>query len=171
MINTLGAILSELDKISDIDLRTGCLKFFKTYSDKFTTWPASIAFHHTGKGGLMEHTHEVIDLSLKIAGVLDTPVDHNHLIAAAFLHDFGKINDYKPDPEFKRDFVYVIPKGSEHSLFPVIFYPSITGKALPLEVSHAILSHMGGWSVTSVFPYSILDAVLHSADLISSRMG
>jgi putative nucleotidyltransferase with HDIG domain len=174
----LGKLYSKLDEISDKDLSCGCIEFLKAYENKFTTYPASIRFHNTQNGGLLEHTYEVIKLSLEIADAVKVPINRSYLIAAAFLHDFGKINDYEPDVgnKYQTDkgleqvFKYMTSRTFDHSLFPIVFYPVVTGKALPLEVSHAILAHMGGWSKTSVFPETHLDAILCSADLISTRI-
>ena len=167
----LDKIYSQLGRISDYELREGCYSFLRMFEEKFSTWPASITFHHIEEGGLIKHTYEVIKLGLEIADLMDVPVNKDYVIVAGFLHDFGKINDYTENPEFEHKFIHTLRPGPDHSLFPMEYYPNVTGKLLPPEVVHAILAHMGGWSQTSVFPETILDAIIHSADLISSRMG
>jgi hypothetical protein len=163
-------IIALLDRIEDKELRYGCLSYLERHQDKFTKWPASIGHHGREHCGLMKHTWEVMKMSLAIANSVIYPVNKDHLIASAFLHDFGKIEDYEPNPQFPlTEFRYVTPRGADHSIFPIIDYPLVTGKALPREVCNAILSHMGGWSKTSVFPETHLEGILCAADLISTR--
>jgi hypothetical protein len=165
-------ILNLLGKIEDEKLKEGCILFFSYYQDRFRKWPASIGHHGNQECGLIRHTAEVMKMALDISSCVTYPVNQDYLIASAFLHDFGKLDDYERNPEFPlTEWRYVTPRGPDHSLFPIINYPIVTGKALPKEVCNAILCHMGGWSKTSVFPETYLEGILCAADLISTRTG
>jgi putative nucleotidyltransferase with HDIG domain len=57
--------------------------------------PASISFHHTQTGGLLEHTHSVTLMCVSLSEALEKAygqkLDTDSLIAGALLHDIGKL--------------------------------------------------------------------------------
>jgi 3'-5' exoribonuclease len=80
---------------------------FVLNNEKFAIWTASACKgnHHYGRGGLVKHTLEVVDLCLLNRMYLNTLYPNNEELAsdkvflAALYHDFGKIYDYKPVKE------------------------------------------------------------------------
>ncbi len=69
----------------------------------FAVWSASSHpnLHHYGRGGLAEHTYEVLSLCLSNrlrCGPKDWAGEHESkaLVCAAIFHDFAKLWDYKP---------------------------------------------------------------------------
>lgn len=61
----------------------------------FTLAPASLAHHHAYVGGLLQHTVEVMETAFRSAPVLErNGLDLDLLLAAAFLHDVGKVESY-----------------------------------------------------------------------------
>jgi len=71
----------------------------------------------------------------------------------------------------RREWKYAkLERRIDHSLVPIMDFHKITGVSLPEDVQIAILSHMGGWSKTSVFPNDMLSTIIHCADMISSRL-
>jgi len=157
-----------LAKIADEKLRCAVRKYLKYHWNEFSTIPASIRYHHTEEGGLLQHTVEVCNIGLQIIEALCLDVSIDYFVTAALLHDVGKIQEYRYDHEAKA-WVHSEKRRYDHSLQPLLDFYEITGYDLPKPVKFAILSHMGGWSQTSVYPDTLLEAVLHVADLVSSR--
>jgi len=68
--------------------------------ERFSIWSGSSQSyqHHYGKGGLVQHTSEVVDLCFKVKSFYDHTyeIDSKELFLSAFFHDVGKMYDYKP---------------------------------------------------------------------------
>lgn len=118
---------------------------------EFLKWPASTHKHHCWDSGLIEHTYEVIEFALLIAGAdsvrIKAHVDKEVVFFGAFMHDFGKIYDYEPCSKDKEN-----PCGfkkTEHFLKKhhlIASYDSWNAWAaaypkLKEPVGHVILSH------------------------------
>ena len=67
---------------------------------KFPLWSGSSKpyQHHYGKGGLVQHTSEVVDLCFRTKSYYDHihEIDSKELFFSAFFHDVGKMYDYRP---------------------------------------------------------------------------
>ena len=59
--------------------------------------PASSQYHLCHKGGLAEHTLNVIKTALQIRASMDLPLAEKEVVMAAFFHDMGKAKRYKPN--------------------------------------------------------------------------
>ncbi len=74
-------------------------RFNPMVNPHFRNHPGSIDKHHAYEGGLIEHTSEVIELSLLQGVVVDASgnyeVDRAVLFFAALYHDIGKLRDYE----------------------------------------------------------------------------
>ena len=178
----MNKIASYLRLIKNPALKDAVGAYMTYHWWEFTKVPASIRFHHTYTGGLMDHVTEVIDIGLGIIRdqELEDVVNSDHFIAAALIHDMGKVERYVWNEEEqswgysdKADLTdphVVIVGRADHSLYPLIDFPLITGTPLPREVALAVLGHMGGYSVTSVKPDTLMEVILSAADYISSRL-
>ncbi len=62
----------------------------------YSAW-ASTSYHCNYEGGLCEHTLNVINYALKLAGEFDSKVSHESLVLCAMCHDWGKMNYYVPN--------------------------------------------------------------------------
>ncbi len=64
----------------------------------FTTAPAARFYHHAKRGGLLEHTYNVVRLATGTAVLFNktygTPVSVPLVLAGALFHDIGKIKSY-----------------------------------------------------------------------------
>lgn len=140
-------------KIGNDALRNAVLCHLSSLEPDLSWCPASSKFHHAYPGGLVDHTAEVCLIGEKIMMSAGLNVNLDYFYAAALLHDAGKIHWTTPEHE----------RG-------VITDLAASGLEIPVEVEEAILGHMGGWSKTGVYPDKLLGAVLHAADLISSRL-
>jgi 3'-5' exoribonuclease len=154
--------------------------------ERFPLWSGSAQNynHHYGKGGLLEHTSEVIELCLQTNDYFikkGKAVKPHLLFLAGLFHDAGKMYDYAPvDPEMK-DWTGTKHKRNIHhiSRSGLIWHDAFAkfGKAVHLaeenedEVLHAILSHHGlrEWG-SPVAPNSRIAWILHQCDGISARV-
>ena len=157
----------------------------------FYLWPGSVTKHHAYIGGLVVHTAEVLDISLRCAAARNVEVDREVLTVAAIYHDIGKLRDYAlvggVAPE-RRQAIIDHP-GSPASLFfentqfrDLIRHVSLSyheflseaeGEGIDKSefadaVGHCILSHHGRqeWG-SPVEPATPEAHILHYADMMS----
>ena len=73
--------------------RDGIDDMLNWYDDNgfYDAW-ASTSFHCNYKGGLAEHTFNVITNALKLSDVLGSKVSKESIVLCALLHDAGKCN-------------------------------------------------------------------------------
>jgi len=164
-------IYKYIEMINDTELSNAVRDYITHYEGKFFAIPGSTRYHHVYTGGTLKHTLEVCEIGLRIIDSCELDVNKDYYIASAVLHDVGKKDDYEFD-SYKRQWIHARNKKVriDHSVFPIVDFAEVTGYILPKEIQLAIMSHMGGWSSTSVYPDDLLSSVLHSADLISSRL-
>ncbi len=143
--------------------------------ERFMLAPAAKTIHHNYLGGLLEHSLEVVEISLKIAALYPEKLDRSLLITAAILHDIGKIEEYDLDSfTFQQTHrgrllghisigaAIIREKMKEQPDFPA---------TLQLSLEHMILSHHGEkeWGSPEV-PQTFEAFALFHADLLSARM-
>ncbi|HET6351407.1 MAG TPA: HD domain-containing protein [Coriobacteriia bacterium] len=93
--NELVAELRQLvRKVKDPGLRRLLRTVFgdKAFFESFVMCPASQGYHHAYIGGLLEHTVSVASLCVDAADRYDG-IDADVLVAAALLHDIGKVDE------------------------------------------------------------------------------
>jgi 3'-5' exoribonuclease len=86
-----------LESVAQPDLRRllgALLEDTDTYA-RYTQAPAAKSFHHACVGGLLEHTLDIVRLA-DAASAQYPEVNRDLLVAAALLHDLGKIDAYDP---------------------------------------------------------------------------
>lgn len=147
------------------------------FINKFKESPAAIKYHHNYIGGLMEHTLSI----LKLADVVSTVypnVDRDLLLAGAFLHDIGKVWEYRFTPVIQitdegrlighivLGYEYVQDKinsvGKSMGGFP---------EEIKLRLLHVVLSHHGELAKGSpVEPRTVEAQILHYLDYLDSRV-
>lgn len=83
-------------KIQNKDLQQLCMNFLKdrVFMRLFLEAPASRMIHHAYIGGLLEHTLHVVELVYAYARIYDD-ADRDLLISGAFIHDIGKVDEYR----------------------------------------------------------------------------
>ena len=140
---------------------------------RFTTAPGAKTLHHAYRGGLMEHTLNVVEL-VKKASELHPQLDRDLLITAGLLHDVGKI--YELEGEVSYDY-------SDAGRFlghVVLTDRLLTGKIAQLpdfpqhlanSLTHTVLSHHGQreWGAP-VLPATPEACALHYADNLDARV-
>lgn len=144
------------------------------FRKRFERCPASLNGHHAKLGGLLQHTCEVAHLAL--ATVAITPeVEADLLLAAALLHDVGKVESYRWDGFFE----FTVPG---RVIGHVVLGARMLDRAVartdppagtPEEVDlllHLILSHHGKLEFGSpVLPLTLEGEILCQSDLTSAR--
>ena len=88
-------LLKYVDIIKDNDLKISVKEILEKYKTFYET-PGVQYYHHSYKGGLLEHTIQTVKLALAVSNVMENqPIDQDLLIAGAILHDIGKVNCYE----------------------------------------------------------------------------
>lgn len=160
--------------------------------DRFQLWSASSrkGVHHYGKGGLITHTNEVIDLMFAAKKTLALKTPDYMIFLSALWHDYGKLWDYERDASIDKNIrvgdwyepEYAEWRNAEHKYeihhisrsaieFTTVARRCMFDEFLIDEIIHAILSHHGqkAWG-SPVEPRSELAWLLHTADHQSARL-
>ncbi len=167
-----------IDKIGNDALRVHLREYLYFYEKELDTYPASMSFHHTYTGGLKDHIIEVCRLADSISNklmMIGLNINTDAVYTACMIHDMSKvIQEYEKDIQRgewrKKDNLVKGRMPITHEIVPIIDFPKITGYNLSDITISCLLSHMGGFSQSGVYPDTIEQAIVHSADLISSRM-
>jgi hypothetical protein len=173
-------IEESIENIKDKQFRSWSLEYLNILKKRgFDEAPASRNIHHFFKGGLRAHTEEMLFIGQSIydACVFDG-INLDELMISIIFHDAGKSDvyilvngEYEHNPN---SLIYTKPhdfiRPVDHSDIPILDWDEL-GFIFPWSVRLAILGHMGGWSVTGVYPDTLLASIVSSADLISSRVG
>lgn len=151
---------------------------------QFEYWSASqnALMHHYGRGGLVRHTWEIIDLGMNIIPILNLSkkVSPIEFFLASLFHDVGKIFDYtytinergieEWKPADHRRLIYHVPRSA-------LIWHDVVGKFPVLSVKyhdvvlHDILAHHGKREFGSfVAPKTRAAYLIHLCDSISARM-
>ncbi|MEI6221500.1 MAG: HD domain-containing protein [bacterium] len=176
------ALLEELRRIISTVKTSYLFKLLQLYFDDpvfvegFSTAPAAKNWHDNKIGGLLKHTLNLTKICISVANQYpDFSIDRDLLIAAAILHDSGKIREYSTegvsigkttegllvghtniallDVAKKIDTIADFPKGNRDHLL------------------HLIISHHGQYEFgAAVLPATVEAAILHSADVLESMM-
>ncbi|SMC22259.1 3'-5' exoribonuclease [Desulfacinum hydrothermale DSM 13146] len=139
----------------------------------FRKAPAAKNFHHAYLGGLLEHTTSVMELVSLVAGRYAT-LDRELLLVGAFLHDIGKVYEFRWDMAI--DYSDVGRLVGHMVLGVEILEKKLSlCKDFPQETAvllkHLILSHHGQAEYGAVQPPMTREAfVLHLADDLDAKM-
>lgn len=90
-------IESLVGSMSDPRIRAICGLFLSAFHDRFRRAAAARTYHHARRGGLVEHTAQMMRLADAIAGVYST-MNRDLLLAGALFHDIGKLWENCPEP-------------------------------------------------------------------------
>lgn len=135
---------------------------------RYAAAPAARRNHHAWSGGLLAHSLAVARAALAVAGRYGGYVDRNLLVAAALLHDVGKVAEYTSPPAIdwtdEGRLIGHIVLGAqmvERAIAEVPDFPV----PLRLRLLHAILAHHGGPDKGSpVAPQTLEAVLLHHLD-------
>src|SRR5205085_2977300 len=97
-------ILETLEKITDPRLRGLCDAFVKDLGERFRRTAAARRNHHAHRGGLVEHTAQMIRVAMSIAP-LYPELNADLLLPGILLHDSGKLwENALPESGFVMDY-------------------------------------------------------------------
>ncbi len=162
-------LLELAEKIKDKELREKVIKFlkepklsnpnFKYKNLSLRDAPASNQWHHSYVGGLVEHTYAVTLMCIEVAKVLEKvykiKIDMDSLIAAALLHDIGKLWEYK-----KYGGSWTSTKITlDHTILGT---SELYARGFPESVIHIVASHFGHQGPTP--PQTTEALILHTID-------
>lgn len=176
----LGRLRELLLGMADPNLRAlvECFLIDGEFVRKFTTAPAGIRHHHAYRGGLLEHVVTLLNVADRIAEFYPE-VDRDLLLAGAFLHDVGKVDELG----YERGFSYTdegqlvghMVMGVDLLDRKVAKAQELTGEPFPTELhlrlKHMILSHHGTAEFGAVKPPMTPEAVaLHHLDSLDAKV-
>jgi 3'-5' exoribonuclease len=164
-----------IKKIKDVHLKTLAERFFSDHDfmDRFKKAPAAKNFHHNYIGGLLEHTLSVSRMAVQVSGHYPG-LDGDLLLAGAFLHDIGKIKEFKystwvdyTDEGRLLGHVVLGVAMLDEKIAAMKRFPEETA----LRLKHLILSHHGEYEFGSPKRPKFLEAfALHMVDDLDAKM-
>ncbi|MDK2855840.1 MAG: 3-5 exoribonuclease [Bacillota bacterium] len=146
-----------------------------TFFAAFTRAPAAKSIHHAYVGGLLEHTLETVHFAATIAARYPAYINRDLLLTGAFLHDCGKIIEYRIEglaftvSDAGRLFGHLVlgARMVEERIASCSNFPP----NLKEELLHMILAHHGSEEWGSPQPPKTINAyALHLADYLSAEM-
>ncbi len=168
-------ILKLVNMISDEMLRTLVLDLLKnpslklTEELKLTTFEdslGSIGFHHSYKGGLLEHMISCSKIGLAICRIVEevygSKVNSDFVLAATLIHDLYKTAVY--DENSPTGLSQLGEKIDHHTLV----VSELIKRGFPLEVIHAVLAIHGQYGPMT--PKTIEALIAHLADQADSTL-
>ena len=126
----------------------------------FEQAPASLDWHHTGTGGLLQHTYAVAKMCISIAEDLKriyrADIDMDSLIAGALLHDIGKVWGIKKSKSGKWQ---TVGSTIDHTMLGTA---ELHARHFPEKIVHIVASHFGDQGPTP--PQTIEAYIVHTVD-------
>jgi len=164
-----------IKKIKDAHLRTLSERFLSDHDflEQFKKAPAAKNFHHNYIGGLLEHTLSVCKMAVNVSEHYPN-IDGDLLLAGAFLHDIGKIKefkysawiDYSDEGRLLGHLILGVAMVDE-KLAAMKKFPDETA----LRLKHLILSHHGEYEFGSPKRPKFLEAfALHTIDDLDAKI-
>jgi 3'-5' exoribonuclease len=138
------------------------------FIERFAACPAAIGRHHAYVGGLMEHTIAVANLCVGFA-VAYPQADADLLLAAALLHDVGKIEELASGTSFELTeaghLVGHVVLGERMISRAIDSLSRPLAGAVAMRLTHAVLAHHGEMERGAPrCPCTIEALLLHHAD-------
>ncbi|HEY2802039.1 MAG TPA: HD domain-containing protein [Chthoniobacterales bacterium] len=97
-------IVTTTGAIGDPRLRALCVEFIAEHGDRFRRTAGARSYHHARRGGLVEHTAQMMRLATQIAP-LYPDLNLDLLIAGILFHDAGKLwENHLPETGFSMPF-------------------------------------------------------------------
>jgi 3'-5' exoribonuclease len=101
-----GKLITHVDSIEHHDIKTVAedILYRGEFEAAFKLSPAATFMHHAFKGGLLEHTLQMCDMTslLFTLPFFRDALNRDLCLFGVLFHDFGKIFEYDPGPGFKK---------------------------------------------------------------------
>jgi 3'-5' exoribonuclease len=161
--------------VSDPEMRRVLRAVFgdRGFFERFTRCPGAQSHHHAYRGGLLEHTVAVAFLCLSL-GEQYPHVEKDLLVAAALLHDIGKVDELSFDTaigytDSGRLLGHVVLGMNRLHEAVSLGRIKVSGNRLA-RLEHAVVSHHGELEWGSPKRPSTLEALLlHHADNLDAK--
>lgn len=164
------AVVSNLiAEIKDDRLKLACKTALQSFMPAFISKPAANKHHHNYTGGLLQHTAEVMTIAYNCAYALQCNTDI--VIASAFFHDIMKIEEYTDEGNYTPYGTLIGHVVGSAECFRQFAVQNQVDINTIDAITHCILSHHGRkeWG-SPVEPQTVEAAIVHEADMISSRI-
>lgn len=92
-------IANLLDMCADEQLKPMIAEFADVLFKPYSQFPAATSMHHAFKGGLLNHTYQMLHMLEGIYPVLPYPVKLERCVLAILFHDYGKVYEYTREGE------------------------------------------------------------------------
>lgn len=178
-----GGLVQIVNAVESDPIRRLLVEVMSNYERKLIQAPASMKLHHAYMGGLLEHILSLCGLGACVAmhynvGELETVdaqgyfLDRDYLVAAAILHDIGKVEELTAVP--------IIRYTTQGKLIGhIVLGLQITSRMIAAvgvpddveeRILHIITSHHGTleWG-SPVVPKTLEAVVFHQLDMLDSR--
>jgi len=175
-LKTFNDLLKLTDLINDKKLRQQVVAVLKKPEyDIYPNEPVSIedcpggSWHHTYRGGLIDHLFAVTTISLEISQSLSKiygeKINQDYLISACLLHDIMKVYDFAY-LDGKKDKVIIIDNTIRHAEFGGQF---LSQKKFPKAICKMVEQHIP-WKGEDVLDNTIELQILLAADKLDSHI-
>ena len=135
---------------------------FIKYEAELKTYPAAMVLHHAFRGGLLEHTYNMVKIADFIS-IAYPEADRNLLIAGVILHDIGKLRELSPGVNIsytdEGNFIGHLVIGRDILVEEVRDIPDFPDE-LKVKMEHIILAHQGKLEWSSPREPKFLEAML-----------
>jgi len=165
-----------LESLDDRDYREIALAPLNVFSDILETLPAAKSIHHAYLGGWLVHTYGMMTIADQLCKTRSCyhNINRSLLIAGCFLHDIGKIDEFKRSEYGLVADYTVCGKLITHPVLGAFLLQSVVALH-PVDkirqLQHIILSHHGQPEYgAAVLPQTIEAEIVHYLDGIDSRL-
>jgi 3'-5' exoribonuclease len=155
-----------------------CFLLDDEFMSKFCIAPAGVKLHHAYRGGLLEHTTQMMELAIQISAIYPQ-LNRDLLLMGAFLHDVGKVNELAFDNEMRyTDAGQLLGHslmGVEILQKKIIETETLSGEKFSEQIAmllkHLLISHHGEYQNQSAkLPMTLESQTLHFIDSIDSKI-
>jgi 3'-5' exoribonuclease len=172
----LGFLESLIEEVRHPGLRAVLDRVFgdAAFMERFSRCPAAQTHHHAYVGGLLEHTVSVAATCQAVGQGYDA-VDADLLLAAALLHDVGKVDElsFETAIEYTDEgrLIGHVVLGERRVATATAGLESVLPRTVALRLSHVLLSHHGELEWGSPKRPCTLEAlVLHHVDNLDAKI-
>ncbi len=166
-----------INEVENVHLKSLLKDFFSDndFTKEFYTAPAAIVHHHNYRGGLLDHSVEMLEICRTMCKIFPD-LNKDLLYCGVLLHDIGKIKTYTygtgpigfSEEGDLLDHIYISCEMVKERMINLE-----TPEELSNQILHMILSHHGevsnGWG-SSVDPKTPEALTLHYADNMDAKV-